>query len=740
MTTTPDQNTVTVGGSSVHAVASPDHIHPSGSPAPDSGECVSDCATSLSISSDDDEASDDSDVDTEELQKQCHKILMEAAAGLPAHITRGSIPGISGRYGTSVLNVKLSRMTEWRRRKQDQEAAALRERRDVAYQQDPTKKALMTHFFRPLTPVDNSGKRPITSAESSVGDLTDEAGSEVEDFEVEDIIRRFPDEVAHKSSSPVPPKFYQPPTAEQAADVIPVLLNVMRSRRATGAGYKYTNLDRVTLTRFSDMLTLFRLYANDEQVKGKWQRASEIVANSRNKSTWYCRELRRWCREFVENPTALPESKYGAWSASVLHSDEDVKLEITEHLQSLEKFFSANDLLRFINAPAILQKLGRRKPFSLRTAQRWLRILGFRWRVEKKGMYSDGHEREDVVKYRQDVFLPQYLELNERAAQFDEEGKLIPRQFPIAPGTKEVMFHHHDESTFFANDRRKLRWIHSTESPKPYAKGDGQSVMVADFVSSAIGWLRSPDGAKRARVTLRPGKARDGYFTHEEFLTQLTTAMDILEDFYPEFQHVFILDNATTHTKRSETALSARRMPKNPSPTFTIKTVVRDQKGRPLLDQTGRVQTVARKMEDARFADGTPQPLYFPADHPKFPNYFKGMTQLLKERGFKEPEKLRAECKGFKCACNATECCQRRILFNQPDFANVLSMAENLCLSRGFIVLFLPKFHPEMNFIEMCWGYGKRLYRELPPASSSDRVEANALWSLDQVPLQVMRR
>jgi len=30
------------------------------------------------------------------------------------------------------------------------------------------------------------------------------------------------------------------------------------------------------------------------------------------------------------------------------------------------------------------------------------------------------------------------------------------------------------------------------------------------------------------------------------------------------------------------------------------------------------------------------------------------------------------------------------------------------CEARGYEVLFLPKFHPELNFIEMCWGYGKR--------------------------------
>jgi len=53
-------------------------------------------------------------------------------------------------------------------------------------------------------------------------------------------------------------------------------------------------------------------------------------------------------------------------------------------------------------------------------------------------------------------------------------------------------------------------------------------------------------------------------------------------------------------------------------------------------------------MSDATFANGTPQPLYFEHDHPKYPGYFKGMTEILRERGFDAPEKIRAECKGFK--------------------------------------------------------------------------------------------
>ena len=39
-------------------------------------------------------------------------------------------------------------------------------------------------------------------------------------------------------------------------------------------------------------------------------------------------------------------------------------------------------------------------------------------------------------------------------------------------------------------------------------------------------------------------------------------AIDILTKYFPDENHILIDDNATTHRKRAEDVLSARRMPK----------------------------------------------------------------------------------------------------------------------------------------------------------------------------------
>jgi hypothetical protein len=80
------------------------------------------------------------------------------------------------------------------------------------------------------------------------------------------------------------------------------------------------------------------------------------------------------------------------------------------------------------------------------------------------------------------------------------------------------------------------------------------------------------------------------------------------------------------------------------------------------------------------------------------------------------------------------------MLFNQPDFAAVKSCLEDTCAEHHYAVLFLPKFHCELNPIEMIWSYAKQIYRLNPESSREDALERNTLSTLEQVPLESMRR
>jgi len=165
--------------------------------------------------------------------------------------------------------------------------------------------------------------------------------------------------------------------------------------------------------------------------------------------------------------------------------------------------------------------------------------------------------------------------------------------------------------------------------------------------------------------------------------------------------------------------------------------------GKIVYRSDGSIDKTKILMQDGRFENGDPHPLYFLINHPNkdLRGVFKGMAVILEERGFGDMSKVRAECKGFKCKPGEARCCCRRILFDQLDFADAESLLEKHCRSRGIhAVVFLPKFHCELNFIEQCWGRAKSVYRTYPPSSREEDLEANTLQSLDGIPLQMMRK
>ncbi len=159
---------------------------------------------------------------------------------------------------------------------------------------------------------------------------------------------------------------------------------------------------------------------------------------------------------------------------------------------------------------------------------------------------------------------------------------------PPEGSEKHVVIWFHDESTFYAHDRQKIRWIHKNEKIKPYAKGEGVSLMVANFVSANYGWLQSPDGKESAQVLFKAGKERNGYFDNANIRDQTAKAMDILERHYSEEEHVFVFDNATTHTKRAEDVISALKMPKGPSLTFGVDVNVLGPDGKHVYTADGK--------------------------------------------------------------------------------------------------------------------------------------------------------
>lgn len=123
---------------------------------------------------------------------------------------------------------------------------------------------------------------------------------------------------------------------------------------------------------------------------------------------------------------------------------------------------------------------------------------------------------------------------------------------------------------------------------------------------------------------------------------------------------------------------------------------------------------------------------------------------------------LRTKCSPI-CAADSTNCCMARLLSQQDDFKHQESMLEVLIRKAGHECIFLPKFHCELNPIEMVchplycwldyslktiffqfrfhqyWGWAKYRYRKVPKEGFAQAKELTMKW-LDACPDEVIRR
>ncbi|KIK76573.1 hypothetical protein PAXRUDRAFT_169460 [Paxillus rubicundulus Ve08.2h10] len=213
--------------------------------------------------------------------------------------------------------------------------------------------------------------------------------------------------------------------------------------------------------------------------------------------------------------------------------------------------------------------------------------------------------------------------------------------------------------------------------------------------------------------------------------------MGILNEHYHDEDHVLVFNNATTHLKRADNTLSAQKMPKGIPKSrgnWGVEVNQVNADGKAVYSVDGKVCKI--------------KPLYFPPNDLRGPEgIFKGMAVILEECKQKDPlkftvpnyMKLKAQCgKNFDCQKDQINCCCRWISYTQPDFVGVESLLETLCKACGYQVLFLPKFHCELNSIEQCWGFAKWLYQKFPASSKEADLERNVLTVLNSVPLITM--
>ena len=132
---------------------------------------------------------------------------------------------------------------------------------------------------------------------------------------------------------------------------------------------------------------------------------------------------------------------------------------------------------------------------------------------------------------------------------------------------------------------------------------------------------------------------------------------------------------------------------------------------------------------------GAPQSFYFPDDHPTYPGWFKGMENIIRERGLWPEGGLPADCAGPKHPEGQASCCCHHILYTQLNFASQKPMLQEFIESCGHLCDYYPKYHCELNFIEQYWGAAKLRFHIAGCTKTLKEMEKTMLKCLDDVRL-----
>ena len=422
--------------------------------------------------------------------------------------------------------------------------------------------------------------------------------------------------------------------------------------------------------------------------------------------------IRRWRKEFLSNSGEFFEDGRGRHDRYHVMTDEqyrDMTLEWVRGHASVKGApnMTSLDFCNWANG-TLLPSVREHHPdipakISLNTACRWLHKLGFLPSSTRKGVYIDGHERSDVVEYR-NLYLRRLEVLSSTHAPPPLCTDEVSEPF-IGPQRRHMVLLFHDESTYHSNEDQGWMWAEKGNQPiRP--KGQGRGIMVSDFVDEFNGLLsltreefergklEYPDLKQKARELLKYGAEGEGYWNSEKFIAQVENVIKIVKVKYPRelYDVIWFFDHSSGHTAFADNSLNVNKMNVRPG---GAQPKMRDTTWR------GRVQKMVLR-------DGTP----------------KGMKQVLIERGINV-----TKMKGEE---------MREVLRGMPDFKYEKTRVETLLHANNFKGYFIPKFHCELNPIECVWGQSKKFTRAYCDYSFKG-LENTLDQSLDSISLNTIR-
>jgi hypothetical protein len=164
----------------------------------------------------------------------------------------------------------------------------------------------------------------------------------------------------------------------------------------------------------------------------------------------------------------------------------------------------------------------------LSTAARWLKFLGYNPKLQQKGYYTDGHNRQE---YRDKVFIPTMLQYERHMQEYSGINMEIVIPPDLLDEEKRVVLVTHDESTFYCNEGKPLMWMENGKN-KLLPKCKGTSLMVSGYSCDCHCFFNN--GVLKSYTTFEAGIAREGRFTNKDLVAQFNLIVPMIKDLHPD--------------------------------------------------------------------------------------------------------------------------------------------------------------------------------------------------------------
>lgn len=458
---------------------------------------------------------------------------------------------------------------------------------------------------------------------------------------------------------------------------------------------------------------------------------SNVRVNTSKKVAWTllgseskARSLRRWSTALVLHGSLPNKQGFGnKW----LINDERFRAVACSHLRRINGVITARKALSAFRKATeeFTESSDGTSSISIRTVLRWLAALGYsHGKIDGTGVYYDGHERPDVLEARK-VYVDRASKLLERANHFKgKEANILVKPVLYGP-QRRTLFVWQDETTVNQDQHHKYGYSNDEgHGITTKIKNAGRGIMISGYISED-GPLAVDDkkfqealtnGYKGVKDTTEYFEYGSGnYWTAELHLKQLQEkVLPFLDYFYKDVDVVLVFDNSTCHGAYAPEALKAERMNLKDGGKL---------KGRSLKTTKQQWDAIPRenrlwKLRDTEFKDHNG--IWVKQKMVTEDGKIKGMLTVLTERGIEIPPNTKMCCnqcvyssKQYDLSRPETACCVRRMVTLLPDFQAEQPLMAEVIQKAGHTCLFLPKFHCELNPIEMAWAIVKRTLRDL---------------------------